>query len=177
MKKSMYTSINSKKLPAAHRLLDNRTVRTLTGGIDVGYSAIIDHGCGRYIDHVQKHAEDLGYIYIGYDKYWSEEIKNVHSYLEAQQDLISLGSYTKALHISSNVMNVITDDAELEEYCNGIWDMMCRGEYLILTIYEAPAPSDTQRAEPLALYVEKLEGYYGFITKRQTKSYAVLMKP
>lgn len=177
MKKSMYTSINSDKLPRAHKLLDNRTVRALTGGIHVGFSTIIDHGCGRYIDHVQKHAEDLGYIYIGYDKYWSEDVKNVKTYTEAQQDLISLGTSAKPLHISSNVMNVITDDAELQEYCDGIYDMMCRGEYLILTVYKADAPSETQRAEPLELYVEKLESYYGFITKRQTKGYAVLLKP
>lgn len=177
MKKSMYTSINSDKLPRAHKILDNRTVRALTGGIQVGFSTIIDHGCGRYIEHVQKHAEDLGYIYIGYDKYWSEEIKNVKTYKEAQQALISLGASAKPLHISSNVMNVITDDAELEEYCIGIYDMMCRQEYLILTVYEAEKPSETQRAEPLNLYVEKLESYYGFITKRQTKGYAVLLKP
>lgn len=176
MKKSMYTSINSKKLPAAHSLLDNRTVRALTGGIYVGYSAIIDHGCGRYIDHVQKHAEDLGYIYVGYDKYWCEDVKGVYSYEEARH-AVALAAHVKPLHISSNVMNVIPDDAELQEYCDGIWDMMCRGEYLILTVYEADAPSNTQRAEPLALYVEKLESYYGFITKRQTKGYAVLMKP
>lgn len=176
MKKSMYTSINSDKLPRAHKILDNRTVRALTGGINVGYSTIIDHGCGRYIDHIQKHAEDLGYIYIGYDKYWSEEIKNVKTYTEAQQALNSLGATVKPLHISSNVMNVITDDAELQTYCDGIYDMMYSGEYLILTVYKADKPSDTQRAEPLAMYVERLESYYGFTTKRQTKGYAVLMK-
>ena len=177
MKKSMYTSINSKKLPAAHNLLENRTVRALTGGINIGFSVIIDHGCGRYIDHVQKHAENLGYMYIGYDKYWCDEVEEVRSYIEAEQDLISLGATAKPLHISSNVMNVIPDDEELQAYCDGIYNMMCRGEYLILTVYEAPKPSDTQRAEPLDLYVEKLESYYGFITKRQTKGYAVLMKP
>lgn len=176
MKESMYTSINSKKLPSAHKLLDNRTVRAITGGIFVGNSTIIDHGCGRYIDHVQKHAEDLGYIYIGYDKYWCDEIPSVKSYVEAQQDLISLGATAKPVHISSNVANVITDDLELNEYFDGIWDMMCSGEYLILTVYEAPKPSKVQRAEPLDLYVEKLESYYGFVTKRQTKGYAVLMK-
>lgn len=177
MKKSMYTSINSKKLPSAHKLLENRKVRALTGGIKVGFSTIVDHGCGRYIEHVQKHAEDLGYIYIGYDKYWSEKVKNVKTYTKATQNLISLGVSAKTLHISSNVMNVITDDEELEDYCDGIYNMMCRQEYLILTVYEADKPSETQRAEPLELYVEKLESYYGFITKRQTKGYAVLMKP
>lgn len=176
MKESMYTSINSKKLPSAHSLLENDKVKKIIGRVSVGYSAIIDHGCGRYIDHVQKHAEDLGYIYIGYDKYWCDEVPNVKSYEEAQQNLISLGAATKPVHISSNVANVITDDLELNEYFDGIWDMMCAGEYLILTVYEAPKPSKVQRAEPLELYVEKLESYYGFVTKRQTKGYAVLMK-
>lgn len=176
MKESMYTSINSKKLPSAHKLLDNRTVRAITGGIFVGYSTIIDHGCGRYIDHVQKHAEDLGYLYIGYDKYWCEEVPNVKSYVDAQQALNSIRATVKPVHISSNVANVITDDLELNAYFDGIWNMMYAGEYLILTVYEAPKPSKVQRAEPLALYVEKLESYYGFITKRQTKGYAVLMK-
>ena len=176
MKNSKYTSINSKKLPRAHKLLENRTVRAITGGIYVGFSTIIDHGCGRYIDHVQKHAEDLGYMYIGYDKYWYDEIPNVKSYTEAQQELNSLGATVKPIHISSNVANVITDDLELNEYFDGIWDMMYSGEYLILTVYEATKPSKVQRAEPLDLYVKKLQSYYGYVVKRQTKGYAILMK-
>lgn len=176
MEMTRFTSINKNKLPKAHRLLDNRKVREITGGIKVGYSTIIDHGCGRYIEHVQKHAEDLGYIYIGYDKYWCKEVKNVKSYLEAEQDLISLGMSAKPLHISSNVMNVITDDAELQAYCEGIYDMMCSQEYLMLTVYEAKKPSKTQRAEPLELYVKKIESYYGFETVKQTKGYAILRK-
>lgn len=176
MKESMYTSINSNKLPKAHSLLDNRKVREITGGIAVGLSVIVDHGCGRYIKHVQEHANALGYIYIGYDKYWSDEVEEVKTDAEAERDLESLGTSAKPLHISSNVMNVITDDKELQEYCDGIWEMMCRGEYLILTVYEAKKKSKVQRAEPLSLYVEKLESYYGMTRVKQTKGYAILRK-
>ena len=73
-------------------------------------------------------------------------------------------------------MNVITDDEELQEYCDGIWNMMCKDEYLLLTVYKAKKVSKVQRAEPLDLYVEKLESYYGMTTVKQTKGYAILRK-
>lgn len=179
MNKSMYTSINSAKLPKAHSLLDNLKVREVLGGINPCRDLIFDHGCGRYTDHIKKHANDLGYHYIGWDEYWStdRELPDVHSYYTA---LYTLRERTyadmRAVHISSNVMNVIKDDWELQKYCERIYDAMRKGEKLILTVYEAKKPSDTQRAEPLALYVEKIESYYGMKTLRQTKSYAILEK-
>lgn len=169
------TSINKDKLPRAHKLLDNRNVRALTGGITVGQSFILDHGCGRYIEHVSKHANELGYGYCGWDEHWSS-VENVWSYDYLKWNIDRVYKGMRAVHISSNVMNVITDDWELEQYCTRVWNAMERGERLILTVYEAPKPSKSQRAEPLALYVEKLESYYGLKTLRQTKGYAILKK-
>lgn len=179
MKKSMYTSINAKKLPKAHSLLDNITVRRITGGITVGKDFILDHGCGRYVRHIAKHANDLGYAYLGWDEYWGGKAEHVRTWDCIRMEFDRGNEYRgmRAIHISSNVMNVITDDWELENYCTRVYDSMNVGEYLILTVYEADTPSETQRAEPLSLYVEKLESYYGFITKKQTKGYAILMKP
>lgn len=178
MKKSMYTSINAKKLPSAHKLLDNRTVRAITGGIQEGQVFILDHGCGRYIKHIAKHANDLGYGYLGWDEYWAGKAEYVKSWNWVCMEFDRGSKYRglRAVHISSNVMNVITDDWELQTYCQRVYDSMNVGEHLILTVYEADEPSETQRAEPLALYVEKLESYFGLITERQTKGYAVLRK-
>lgn len=178
MEKTMYTSINSKKLPTAHKLLDNVKVRAITGGIELGKMFILDHGCGRYIKHIARHANDLGYGYIGWDEYWCGKAEQVKSWNWVCMEFDRGNTYRglKALHISSNVMNVITDDWELQKYCTRVYDSMNVGEYLILTVYEAKKPSDTQRAEPLALYVEKLESYYGLITVHQTKKYAILKK-
>ena len=176
MNKSALTSINSKKLPRAHKLLDNIKVREATGGITVGKDFIIDHGCGRYIKHIADHANKLGYGYLGWDEYWSDDAEGVKSYEWMKWNINDVFKFMRAVHISSNVMNVITDDWELENYCTRIWNSMEKGEFLILTVYEAPKPSKVQRAEPLALYVEKLESYYGLETVRQTKGYAILRK-
>lgn len=176
MKKSMYTSINSDKLPRAHKLLENRTVRALIGEITIGSSVIFDHGCGRYIDHIKEHAYRLRYFYFGWDEYWNKEVPEVMTYDMMQSLMENRTAGLKAVHISSNVMNVITDDWELQTYCQRVYDLMNVGEHLILTVYEADAPSETQRAEPLELYVEKLESYFGLITERQTKGYAVMRK-
>lgn len=178
MEKSMYTSINSKKIPTAHSLLDNLTVRALTGGIQTGKVFILDHGCGRYIEHIAKHANDLGYGYLGWDEYWCGKADFVKSwdFVRMEFDRGNKFRGMRAVHISSNVMNVITDDWDLQTYCQRVYDSMNVGEHLILTVYEAEKASDTQRAEPLALYVEKLESYFGLITEKQTKKYAILRK-
>lgn len=175
MNKSMYTSINSKKLPRAHSLLDNIKVRETLGGINPCYDLIIDHGCGRYTKHIEKHANDLGYHYIGWDEYWSTEREyGIHSFT-TMTVTVENRPY-RAVHISSNVMNVITDDWELQKYCDRIFNTMRKGEKLLMTVYEAESASDTQRAEPLDMYVEKIESYYGMKVLRQTKSYAILEK-
>lgn len=175
MDKSAFTSINSGNLPKAYNLLDNKKVREYTGGIHVGTSIILDHGCGRYVEHISRKANMLGYGWYGYDKYWNT-VEHVHSYDEALHEPVLRVEPITKLHISSNVMNVIVDDWELQNYCTGVYNLMDNGEYLLLTVYEAPKPSDTQRAEPLSLYVEKLESYYGLVTVRQTKGYAILVK-
>ena len=175
MEMTRFTSINKDKLPKAHSLLDNRKVREITGGITVGKDFIIDHGCGRYIEHISKHANDLGYGYLGWDEYWSN-IENVHSYDWLKWNVDTIFKCMRAVHISSNVMNVITDDWDLQTYCTRVYNAMEKGEFLILTVYEAKKPSKTQRAEPLELYVEKLESYFGFETVKQTKGYAILRK-
>lgn len=169
------TSINKTKLPRAHKLLDSISVREILGGIHVGRDFIIDHGCGRYIKHIADHANKLGYGYLGWDEHHSDK-ENVWSYDYLKWNVDKIFNAMKAVHISSNVMNVITDDWELQHYCTRIWNTMEKGEFLILTVYEAPKPSKTQRAEPLTLYVEKIESYYGMETVKQTKSYAILRK-
>lgn len=176
MNKSALTSINSRKLPRAHKLIENKKVVEKIGFTQDNSWVILDHGIGRYTSHIERHAIECGTWALGYDKYWADG-KDIW-YKEQADNIISMrrGDGQKVLHISSNVMNVITDDWELQEYCTGIYDSMNTGEYLILTVYEADEPSDTQRAEPLKLYVEKLESYYGFETVIQTKGYAVMIK-
>lgn len=176
MNKSMYTSINSEKLPRAHKLIENKTVASKIGFKPFDHWVILDHGIGRYTTHIEMHAIELGAWVVGYDKYWNDG-KNIWTREQATR-IVSARRMTgeKVMHISSNVMNVIIDDWELQEYCDGLYDSMNVGEKLILTVYEADTPSDTQRAEPLALYVEKIESYYGMKTLRQTKSYAILEK-
>lgn len=176
MKKAAYTSINSTKLPKAHMLIENKKVIETIGYEPFCNWVALDHGIGRYVDHIKLHAVRCGIWVVGYDKYWNDG-KEIWTKDDADRIIGKRRKDgDKVFHISSNVMNVIVDDWELQEYCDGLYDSMNVGEKLILTVYEADTPSDTQRAEPLALYVEKIESYYGMKTLRQTKSYAILEK-
>ena len=172
------TSINKNRLPKAYTLItENKDVQNVVDW--KGTQAVQDHGCGRYVRHIhEKIHRNLKHWY-GWDKHH----ENTMDWLKlnsaewiGRTPIARHISEEKTLHVSSNVMNVITDDWELFDYCNTIYNNMNVGEYLLITVYEAPKPSSSQRAEPLALYVEKLESYYGLITVRQTKGYAILVK-
>lgn len=173
------TSINKNKLPKVYSLMTSN--KAVQKAIDWNNTeAVQDHGCGKYVEHISIKMHYCLKNWYGWDKHHS----NVRDWLKIGNSDLWISDRPidrkvndlKTVHISSNVMNVITDDWELFNYCTTIYDNMKSGEHLLITVYEAPAPSESQRAEPLEIYVEKLESYYGLETVKQTKSYAVLKK-
>lgn len=129
------TSINRTKLP-----------RIYTADIPPG-ATVLDYGCGKYVDHLQKKAKERGWIWQGYDPF------------NYKTDLINADiRYV----ICSNVLNVIAED-EVVNAVIRICMMLCT-DAAIFTVYERngdgigcqTGEDQWQRNEKIGSYIERI---------------------
>ena len=144
---SKNTSINSGKLPAVYRKAN------------LSAPLVMDYGCGKYIDHIQKHVNDQHRTYLPFDPYNQPEVRNT-----ATATIIR-----NALHrklpvdvICSNVLNVIDDDMTVCEIAQLIENIVTEsGGTGYITVYEGnrsgtgkrTGSDQYQRNEPLRNYL------------------------
>lgn len=116
---SKNTSINKTKLPAIYNKINWEKIATDWQENNNNKPILLDYGCGRYTNHIRNFVEKLGFEYIGYDPYWTEEI-NIHE-------------CKPAVVVCSNVLNVIKEDKIVKE-------IMCTllgfGVPYYITVYE-----------------------------------------
>jgi hypothetical protein len=86
------TSINCSKLPRAYRF-----------AIPAG-AVVVDYGCGRYTEHLQRSAIERGWTWYGFDPFNRTAAENGPA-------VDVLQSRTADYVICSNVLNVIDSDA------------------------------------------------------------------
>ncbi len=131
---SKKTSINKYKLPRVYR-----------AAFPFG-STVLDYGCGRYVDHLKKKAEENGWIWQGYDPFnYPVDITGDIRYV-----------------MCSNVLNVIAEDEIVDEVIMTCLDL-CE-EAAVFTIYEGDksgvgsqtGDDQWQRNEKTKLYRERI---------------------
>lgn len=137
------TSINSHKLPRVYRY-------------DVPAGAVVvDYGCGRYSDHLEREAARRGWTWYGYDPYNRAPAQNAAA-------LAALNSRGADYVICANVLNVIDSDAAVDQV---IADAVNGARTAaIFTVYEgdrtgrgrATGADTYQRNERRAAYVERV---------------------
>lgn len=129
------TSINGTKLP-----------RIYHADIPAG-ATVLDYGCGKYVDHLQKKAKERGWIWQGYDPFnYNTAIINANI------------RYV----ICSNVLNVIAEDEVVNDVIN-ICMMLC-SDASVFTIYERKGDGvgcrtgedQWQRNEKIEAYIERI---------------------
>ena len=113
------TSINEVKLPAIY----NRNLIP-------SESIVLDYGCGKYVEHIEKHCNALGIEYHYYDKFNQPETSNKEQ-LSIVEEKRALGH--RVFAVCSNVLNVIQED---EIILSILEDMRELATDLRLTVYE-----------------------------------------
>lgn len=159
---SAATSINAHKLPRVYNLA------TFTPG-----EIILDFGCGKYTDHIQK-ALPEGVTYYPYDPYNQPQAVNYHSTVAID---IARDTGHPVTVICSNVLNVI-DSAEGVAATAALIETIARktGGRLLVTVYEGDrsgngretGPDQWQRNERTADYLKYFHGariHHGVITE------------
>lgn len=107
---SACTSINSSKLPAIY------------GKSCINWRTdILDYGCGRYTDHLEKAVSDRGGKWCGYDVYNYAKTEN----LNRKYDVV----------ICSNVLNVIAEDSVVENVIADIMNHVTECGKAYFTVY------------------------------------------
>lgn len=149
---SMNTSINKTKVPAVFRKVDWEKFRGKT---------VLDYGCGRYTEHIEKYLEQYGVRYVGYDPYWRPERRNI------RYDVV----------VCSNVLNVIDDDNTVYQVHGCVrW----YNEPYFITVYEGDGSGigrqtgkdQYQRNEKAGKYLWSDECVsHGVITAKEWKEY------
>ncbi len=143
---SKNTSINKNKLPAIYNRINwNKLMEDWKTNHNSEKPIVLDYGCGRYIEHIQKFVEDLGFEYVGYDLYWRNEV-DIHE-------------CKPAVVICSNVLNVIKEAQIVRSI------MLTLYEYNVpyyITVYEGDgkengkvtSKTSYQRNEPINNYAD-----------------------
>lgn len=109
------TSINSVKLPAIYGILQKK-------GLLPG-QAVLDYGCGKFLDHISAFAEENGVSrWYGVDKYNQSESHNAEGL-----------SKTYDMSICSNVLNVIKEENIIQEV---ISDCLDHSSICYVSVYE-----------------------------------------
>lgn len=142
---SANTSINSTKLPKVY------TKVPLTG-------AVLDYGCGKYVDHIRHHLyENDGWL-LPYDPYNQSTETNFRTIKELKR---IRDEHEPLTIVCSNVLNVIDDDETVQDVCDRIqrWINDTDG-IAYITVYEGnrtgvgrqTGKDQYQRNEPLVFY-------------------------
>ena len=116
----VYTSINSKKLPQIYTKA--RKAHLIKAG-----DVVLDYGCGKHTEHLQKYLENIGAFFNGYDKYNQPSAINNHSLMYGMNT-----GYECVL--CNNVLNVIDGYTEMERVIVKCVSMAKR--CAVFTVYE-----------------------------------------
>ena len=144
---SSATSINSTKLPAVFKKV------RLTA------SLVMDYGSGRYTDHIKEHVRSLHKTYLPYDPYNQPDDRNQ---VTATLVINAMYVHLPVDVICSNVLNVIDDDATVQQIARHIEEITtASGGTGYVTVYEGnrsgsgrqTGPDQYQRNEPLRNYL------------------------
>lgn len=113
---SKLTSVNTSVLPAIYKRIKWDKIKQ---AFPKDSYVVFDYGCGREREHLRKYMTSKEWIWFGYDPNWNEG----QSEFEEFDDTLKL-SYSNPnilpVIITSNVLNVINDEAEINrilEYC------------------------------------------------------------
>ena len=147
---SAATSINKTRLPAVYSRFS----------LEPG-TVILDYGCGRYTDHIRRHAAaSLCCAYLPYDPYNQPRKTN-------QRSLIKFAALTEdtdlpAVVVCSNVLNVIDNDDAVQAVADHLVRLAtAAGGRALVTVYEGDGsgngretgPDQWQRNEKLREYL------------------------
>lgn len=148
------TSINSSKLPRGYRF----------DGIPAG-AVVLDYGCGKHVEHLQRTATDRGWTWYGYDPYNRTDAEN-----RPALDAIRTGAadYT----ICCNVLNVIDDDEAVDDVIRAAVSA-CKVA-AVFTVYEGnrtgtgkqTGRDSWQRNERRAAYVDRIRSAGYQVTRK-----------
>ena len=117
---SANTSINKNKMPAIYE-------KAVKCGFLKEKMVVLDYGCGKYTENLQRYIIEKGSFFVGYDKYnLSEPYNNMALRLGI------LVGYD--LVLCSNVLNVIDDDEEMKKVIRNCVDMT--KTVALFTVYE-----------------------------------------
>lgn len=147
---SAATSINATRLPAVFKKLPEPAPRVL-----------LDYGCGRYTDHIRAALPET--VYLPYDVYNQPQPVN-YATVRTVDTLRAEGVPVDVT--CSNVLNVIAEDAVIEEIARNIRSVIRGGGTAYITIYEGDrsgsgrqtGPDQWQRNEPLRAYLRFFPG-------------------
>lgn len=149
---SANTSINSTKLPSVYKKLGKiiKKFNIPTGG------DMLDYGCGKFTDHLEEKADEIGFEWWGYDKFnqpeeWNEDASRY------------FGSYWFEVAVCSNVLNVIDDEGAVQAVVD---EVVRSAKFSVFTIYEGDG-SGIGRQTKADCYQrnEKLTKYWRFFEK------------
>ncbi|KPM98654.1 hypothetical protein AOG25_09555 [Vibrio alginolyticus] len=144
---SKRTSINSHKLPKGISVLSDYPV----------YGKVVfDYGCGRFFNS-REFVSNLGGLYLGFDPF-------NRSYFENQVSLMCWFTSKIDYIVCSNVLNVISEDALVEDVCSKIMDKVVNDDAIaVITVYEGNKTGigrmvrddQYQRNEPIGFYLAR----------------------
>lgn len=119
-----------------------------------GYQTIADYGAGTG-EAGPREAEAAGKRLLRYDPFLPHDVNQ-----ELFDDI-----YRSDVLISANVLNVLVKDQELEDAIKWLLELSARTKTgtAVVTVYNARVSSETQRAEPLSWYAQKVRA----LTKRE----------
>lgn len=160
---SANTSINSTKLPAVYRKIENELKN---------YKVIFDYGCGKYTDHIQDYATEHGIFYIGVDPYNKGQVENLTS-MTMLKHLQNLNE--PVLFICSNVVNVIKEKVDRTTLYRLLINNMQYGDKAYISVYEGDLsgngretkPDCWQNNLPLEFYREEISAIVGKEIKKE----------
>lgn len=146
------TSVNKVKLPAIYR--NKMVVKNLNG-------SVLDLGCGKYTDHIERYVSEIGGFWSGYDPYNQPEFLNLH--VMSNSELFGVNTI-----IISNVLNVIPDMVERVKLVNIGAKCMRNNSKIFISIYEGNGSGvgcETkkecwQNNCKLDFYLEELQKYF-----------------
>lgn len=137
------TSINRDKLPRVYRF-------PFPAG-----SVVVDYGCGRYTEHLQRSAVERGWTWYGFDPFNRSAAENGPA-IDAMQN--GIADYV----ICSNVLNVIDSDSVVDDVIKTVSD--AARVAAVFTVYEGngsgigkqTGPDAYQRNEKRSAYVNRI---------------------
>ena len=119
---SSATSINSTKLPAVY------------GRVKAFAPFVLDYGCGKYVNHIADHLNNIGSDLVPYDPFNQPTSVNLGAFECIRNHM---RKHSPLDVVCSNVLNVIDSDGEVSRICNDIEKIATTtGGTAYVTVYE-----------------------------------------